>query len=97
MPDLVTPYAGIIICTRDGGADSDKFPQKVLDALRTINSTTTGQRLLTAIAGRHSQAQFGNASAGRLAFTVCIMPKTSIKHSKLFGSIRWGATTSAGA
>src|SRR5262249_6669209 len=33
MPDFATPYAGVIIRTRDG-ADSDKFPRKVLDALR---------------------------------------------------------------
>jgi hypothetical protein len=88
MPDTATPYAGIIIRTRDG-ADSSRFPQKVLDALRNINSTDTGRRLLAAIASRRDQARYGNASTGQLAYTVCIMPKKSIKQSRIFGSIRW--------
>jgi hypothetical protein len=88
MPDFKTPYAGIIIRTRDG-VDSDKFPRMVRTALFMINSEPTGRRLLELIVARAGQAMFGNASAGHLAYTVCIMPKKSIKHARLSGTIRW--------
>lgn len=78
MADTATPHNGIII--RTGANDSAGFPQMVLDALATINSKPVGASLLAGISAEIAKVKFG--------YLVCIMPKSSTKHS--FGPlIRW--------
>lgn len=89
MPDTATAYAGIIIRTK--ASDSKLFVGKVQTALAKINSKPVGHQLLAAIVAEIGKVAFG--------YTVCIMPKGSVKNS--FGPlIRWrtyerGAITKA--
>jgi hypothetical protein len=78
MPDTNTKWAGLIIRTK--ATDSKLFVGLVTDALDKINSKPVGKALLDTIAAEVGKAKFG--------YTVCIMPKASIKNS--FGPlIRW--------
>ncbi|MBL8896032.1 MAG: hypothetical protein JNM84_00310 [Planctomycetes bacterium] len=78
MTDTQTPYDGIIVRTKAG--DSNKFDAKVIAALNTLYSKPVGRALLDAIVGMANKKKFG--------YTVCIMPKESVKKS--FGPlIRW--------
>lgn len=90
MPDTQTAYAGIIIRTK--ATDSKAFVQLVNTALAKIDSKPVGKALLAGIVAEQAKAKFG--------YTVCIMPKESVKHS--FGPlIRWrsyegGSVTKSG-
>jgi len=90
MADTQTAYAGIIIRTKN--TDSKAFVQLVNAALAKIDSKPVGKALLAGIVAQQAKAKFG--------YTVCIMPKESVKHS--FGPlIRWrtyegGSVTKSG-
>ena len=71
MTDTQTKFAGIIIRTKD--TDSKAFIGMVNTALDTIDGKPAGKLLLSTIASQVAKAKFG--------FTVCIMPKESIKKS----------------
>ncbi len=78
MADTATNYAGIIIRTNAG--DSKAFVTEVEAALAKIESKPIGHQLLANIVAEIGKAKWG--------YTVCIMPKGSIKKS--FGPlIRW--------
>lgn len=78
MVDTPTAWPGIIIRTKDG--DSKLFVDLVLEALDKINSKPVGRSLLANIVAEIGKVKWG--------YTVCIMPKPSIKRS-LGPLIRW--------
>jgi Effector protein len=78
MPDTATDFDGIIIRTKN--SDSKAFAGLVKAALAKLNSKPVGKALLDGIVAMAAKKKFG--------YTVCIMPKESVKKS--FGPlIRW--------